>query len=289
MGPLAMRRRNGLQLHLQHGPIDLLIEADGEREQAFTAVEARFGTILDELVGELVELRLPMTQTTAQPRSPIARRMHRATLPHAGQFVTRMAAVAGAVADEALATMRDRARLTRAFVNNGGDIALYLAPGASFAIQMASQDGAMLGRIDIDATQGIGGLATSGWRGRSHSFGIADSVTVLGKSAASADVAATLIANAVNLPDHPGIERRPAKELWPDSDLGDRLVTTHCPDLAPRDIDEALTIGAAAARTMLDQGHISAAALFLQGNMRIIGNAQCFQPLRRPHPARNIA
>ena len=31
------------------------------------------------------------------------------------------------------------------------------------------------------------GVATSGWRGRSHSLGIADSVTVVARNAAAAD------------------------------------------------------------------------------------------------------
>ncbi|WP_204349766.1 hypothetical protein, partial [Klebsiella pneumoniae] len=79
---------------------------------------------------------------------------------------------------------------------------------------------------------GIGGIATSGAQGRSFSLGIADSVTVLARDAASADAAATLIANAVDL-DHPAIRRRPARNLDPDSDLGDRLVTVGVGDLTP--------------------------------------------------------
>ena len=66
------------------------------------------------------------------------------------------------------------------------------------------------------------GVATSGWRGRSFSLGIADAVTVLAATAAAADAAATIIANAVDLPGHPAIARRPASELEDDSDLGDR-------------------------------------------------------------------
>ena len=64
------------------------------------------------------------------------------------------------------------------------------------------------------------GIATSGWRGRSFSLGIADAVTVLADRAAAADAAATIIANAVDLPGHPAIVRVPACELAPDSDLG---------------------------------------------------------------------
>ena len=71
----------------------------------------------------------------------------------------------------------------------------------------------------------VRGIATSGWRGRSFSLGIADAVTVLAATAAKADAAATIIANAVDLPNHAAITRVPAREIAPDNDLGERLVT----------------------------------------------------------------
>ena len=52
------------------------------------------------------------------------------------------------------------------------------------------------------------GVATSGWRGRSFSLGIADAVTVLARTGAAADAAATIIANAVDLPGHPAVDAR---------------------------------------------------------------------------------
>ena len=69
------------------------------------------------------------------------------------------------------------------------------------------------------------GVATSGRHGRSFSLGIADAVTVLARTASQADAAATIIANAVDLPGHPAVRRMPANELQPDSDLGARPVT----------------------------------------------------------------
>jgi ApbE superfamily uncharacterized protein (UPF0280 family) len=56
----------------------------------------------------------------------------------------------------------------------------------------------------------VRGIATSGWRGRSFSLGIADSVTVLARTAAQADAAATVIANAVDADDVRIRRRRPA-------------------------------------------------------------------------------
>jgi uncharacterized protein len=74
-------------------------------------------------------------------------------------------------------------------------------------------------QCEIDFDIPVRGIATSGWRGRSFSRGIADSVTVLAKTAAMADAAATVIANAVNVV-HPGIVRRPACDIRDDSDWG---------------------------------------------------------------------
>ena len=97
----------------------------------------------------------------------------------------------------------------------------------------------------VDADDPSRGVATSGRHGRSFSLGIADAVTVLAKTAASADAAATIIANAVDLPGHPAIIRRPACELQPDSDLGPRLVTREVGELAGNEIEEALAAGEA--------------------------------------------
>ena len=80
---------------------------------------------------------------------------------------------------------------------------------------------------EIDYKDKSRGIATSGWRGRSFSLGIADSVTVLADNAAMADAAATMIANSVNIKNHPLIIKKPAKEIYEDSDLKNLMVTTH--------------------------------------------------------------
>nr|WP_229724193.1 UPF0280 family protein [Cribrihabitans marinus] len=255
----------GGRLHLQHGPIDLILGTDGARAEAFAAARQRFDTLLEELVAELDLLRTAVSCEDATPRGTVARAMHRAAQAHLPLFVTPMAAVAGAVADAILAAMTAAAPLRRAYVNNGGDIALHLAPGETFSLAMAGLDRSDLGRIEVVGGNGIGGIATSGRGGRSLSMGIADSVTVLARDAASADVAATLIANAVDLPDHPGIVRCPADTVQDDSDLGPRPVVRAVPPLGPREIDAALDRGRRAADRMAAAGLIRSAALFLQG------------------------
>lgn len=271
MGPQAAILPDGARLHLHHGPIDLVIGADGERDRAFRAATLRFATVLNELVAELPLLRQPVTPDAPLPNGTIARRMDAAVRPHCVRFVTRMAAVAGAVAETVLEAMVSDARLSRAWVNNGGDIALHLAPGTEVTIGIAGLDQSALGGVRLRAADPVRGIATSGLGGRSQTLGIADSVTVLARSAASADAAATLIANAVDLPGHPAISRCPATDLRSDSDLGDLPVTTHRGPLTTAEIDRALAAGHALAQAMHRAGLIDGAALFLAGRHRLAG------------------
>ncbi len=88
-------------------------------------------------------------------------------------------------------------------------------------------------------------------------------MTILARDAASADVAATLVANAVDA-DHPAVERQPATALDPDSDLGDRLVTTAVGPLPGPVIAAALAAGLARAEQLQRRGLIFDAALVLR-------------------------
>lgn len=269
------------RLHLQDGPIDLIVEAfgpAGEIEAAYRAGCERFTTVLDELCSELSHLRTALPDDAGAdflwPRGLVARRMTAATLPFAAQhFITPMAAVAGAVADEILAVMVAAAGLSRAYVNNGGDIAVHLSPGEKFVVGMVERPDcpSLFGETRLDWSQPVRGIATSGWRGRSFSLGIADAVTVLAECAAAADAAATIIANAVDLPGHLRIFRVPARDLAPDSDLGDLPVTQGVGELTPTEIDEALAAGARTADSLLQRGLIHAAALCLHGVKRVVG------------------
>lgn len=265
-GPQIAFLPDGRRLHLHHGPIDLIIDAEGPgRTIALRAAANRFETVLEELVAELPLLRTP---TGPRPEGAIARQMQTATQPFLPAFITPMAAVAGSVADSILVAMTGAGNLTRAYVNNGGDIALHLAPGESFTAAIA---GGTAGRTTIPAESPTRGIATSGRHGRSHSLGIADSVTVLAATAAQADAAATLIANAVDLPGSPKITRTPAQDLAPDSDLGDRPVTTAVAPLTREEADRALATGLAFAESCRARGLIHAALLTLAGQSRTCG------------------
>jgi ApbE superfamily uncharacterized protein (UPF0280 family) len=288
--PPQQRRLADGRLHLNDGPIDLIIEAFDEMpavEEAYAAARRRFATILDELCAELALLRADPRGAPA-PKGAVARRMAAAVAPfRARRFLTPMAAVAGAVAEEVLEAMTAGRRLARAYVNNGGDIALHLQRGESFSVGMVDRPDlpGLIGRVAIEAADRVRGVATSGWRGRSFSLGTADAVTVLAASAALADAAATLIANAVDIPGHPAIRRKPACELDPQSDLGDRLVTVAVGPLTPGETERALASGAAEAEFWRERGLIEAAALHLNGRTRLVGVAASGYR-RRPRVAR---
>jgi len=275
--------------HWSHGPIDIVTEAHGDAVAVAAAHEAawqRFGALLNELVGELALLRQPIarsgngiTTTTTNPfKGRVAQAMWIACVPFSAGFITPMAAVAGAVAQELIAFYR-RAGIDRAWINNGGDIALHLAPGHSVRVglfaDLARFDprdvGCMEtdGQFDIVSTLPVRGVATSGWRGRSFSLGIADSVTVLAATAAQADAAATVIANAVDVKDA-GIHRRPASECKDDSDLGNIPVTVDVEMLAPAQVGRALDAGVACAMTLQRAGLIGSAMLVCQGQHRMV-------------------
>jgi uncharacterized protein len=269
---------DGKRLHLQDGPIDLIVEARGSATNARAAYDAaarRFTGLLDELCDELKMLREAADPARCLLQGAVARRMHAAVAPFAADhFITPMAAVAGAVAEEILGAMMKEARLERAYVNNGGDIALHLVQGERFTVGLIDRpdrQGVMRTTM-IDAEDPSRGIATSGRHGRSFSLGIADAVTVLARTASQADAAATVIANAVDLPGHPAIVRTPAQDLQPDSDLGARLVTRGVGELSDAEIADALEAGAGRARALLAAGLIEGATLRLCGETVLVAS-----------------
>jgi ApbE superfamily uncharacterized protein (UPF0280 family) len=290
--PPVVQELAGGRLHLSHGPIDIVLKAFGTPdavERAGRAAIARFPKILPELCAELSRLRC-VIGSGVPPESPVGRRMVAACRPFSDVFVTPMAAVAGSVADELLSVMLDAAPIARAYVNDGGDIAVFCGPGQALEIAVAGDFGrgpvpSRSGTVRITHGDAVGGIATSGARGRSFSLGIADSVTVLAADAASADAAATLIANAVDC-DHPAILRRPALELDPDSDLGERLVTVRVPPLAAAEVARALARGLARAQKYRERGLIIDAALSLQRQTVTLGQGYIGAPRRIPLPSR---
>jgi len=280
MGPTSQELSQGRH-HFQHGPIDIIAYAEGDPVSVARAHEAawlRFGQILPELVNELAELRQPVCGAGGL-KGPIAQSMWQACKAcliesDADAFLTPMAAVAGSVAQD-LSLCYQASGIRRAWINNGGDIALHLTEDTAVSIGLFADlarldEQQLIAGVQTDAVfnveygMGIAGVATSGWRGRSFSLGIADSVTVFAASASQADAAATMIANAVNLTDA-RIKRQPANALKDDSDLGQQLVTVAVPELSQDEIHEALDAGLKKAHTLKQNGLICACVLSCQG------------------------
>ncbi len=273
---------DGRRLHLNHGPIDVIIEAWGmlpEVKAAYEQATASFRAVLPALVAELPVLRQPLGASEPAVSCPIAQRMLAACWPHRESFITPMAAVAGAVADHLLEALVAGRSLTRAYVNDGGDVALHLGTGETFTCGLVADPAApsLDGKIEVSAEMPVRGIATSGAAtkgggGRSFSLGIAEAVTVLARDAAAADAAATVIANAVDLPGHESIVRIPASDIDPDSDLGDRTVTLAVGTLQPPEIDAALAAGRDVAERLRCAGLIFGAVLILQGQVVVCGD-----------------
>jgi ApbE superfamily uncharacterized protein (UPF0280 family) len=272
---------DGRRLHLNHGPIDLIVEAFGEASEvraAYAQATEAFRDVLPALARELPLLRTPLREPASRPAGPVAQRMVAACWPFRADFITPMAAVAGSVADHVLEALTAGRTLARAYVNDGGDIAFHLSPGQRLTCGVVADLAApgIDGTVELNAAMPVRGIATSGCAtkgsgGRSFSLGIADAVTVLARDAAAADAAATIIANAVDLPGHPAITRAPAISIDPDSDLGDRLVTLEIGTLADDEVRRALAAGMARAETIRRSGLIYGAVLVLQRRFATVG------------------
>ena len=267
---------DGKRLHLHHGPIDLIVEAFGssnEVNNSYKQVMEYFPGILPGLISEIKGLRKTYNRDW-KPKGPVSRRMQEACRPYEGIFITPMAAVAGAVADQTLEILMSNRSLEKIYVNNGGDIAFHLEKGHVLTTGIVSDNDfpSINTKSELSFDMPVRGIATSGWKGRSHSMGIADSVTVMGANAAAADIAATIIGNAV-ITDHPAVRQEPASFHDIDSDLGDRLVTVGVGRLDKRSIEKALGSGQAVAEKLQLTGHITAAMLVLQNNLRVVGFA----------------
>ena len=270
-------------MYLHHGPIDIIAHVDGPEEirsDLYECAKKRFSTVLEELVSELDLLKLPWSEVHREPKGRIARKMFNA-VRGSRAFITPMAAVAGAVAEGILETMLNQAKsevsylekIRRMYVNNGGDISFWLNYGSAFTIGVVDnpQRPELNTKVCLPYESPVRGLATSGWRGRSQSLGIADAVTVLASSSACADAAATLIANNVNI-EHPGIIRKPACDVKDDSDLGIHPVTVKVPFLSEKEVSRALRNGAESAKALIRQNKIQSAYLSMQEQTLVIEN-----------------
>lgn len=255
------------RLFLNHGPIDIVLEAFGkDKPLAYEKAKKYFSTLLNELVLDMDLLKKEVVPHR-NFNNKISQSMQNATEKFYPNFITPMAAVAGSVADNILNVLVKDTKLEKAYVNNGGDVSFYLTENQTVKSSLASIPNII---AEIDYKDKSRGIATSGWRGRSFSLGIADSVTVLADNAAMADAAATMIANSVNIKNHPLIIKKPAEEIYEDSDLKNLMVTVEVGDLKQSEIEDALRNGNEVGKTYLENGLINSALIELHNCFCIV-------------------
>ena len=248
------------RLFLQHGPINIVLEAIGiDKNLAYQNVKEYFETLLEQLVLDM-ELLKKEVVFNRKFNNKISQSMQEATEKYIPTFITPMAAVAGSIADNILRVLINNTNLEKAYVNNGGDVSFYLNKNQIMKSSLASIPNMI---TEIKYKDKSRGIATSGWRGKSFSRGIADSVTVLADNAAMADAAATMIGNAVDIYNHPKIKKRPANEMYEESDLKNLLITVEVGLLTKVEIKEALKNGYQTALQYIQKDLINAALIQL--------------------------
>ena len=248
------------RLFLRHGPINIVLEAIGiDKDLAYQNVKGYFETLLEQLVLDM-ELLKEEVVFNRKFNNKISQSMQDATERYSPAFITPMASVAGSIADNILRVLINNTNLEKAYVNNGGDVSFYLNKNQIMKTSLAAIPN-MIAEIKYkDKSRGI---ATSGWRGKSFSRGIADSVTVLADNAAMADAAATMIGNAVDISNHPKIKKQPANEMYEDSDLKNLLITVEVGLLTKVEIKEALKNGYQTALQYINKDLINTALIQL--------------------------
>jgi len=186
--------------------------------------------------------------------------------------VTPLIGVAGAIADEIADFVFNNDGVSKVIVNNGGDIAIRLRGEEKVKVgiktDVCSERWAYV--LDVDSDSNIGGVATSGFGGRSFTKGIASAAVVFASDASFADVTATLLGNATNV-DSPLIERQLAEDIYPDTDIPGHWVTTKVGSIGQSEIEEAVENGLAKAREFRNRGLIFGALIALGQEVRITG------------------
>ncbi|MFZ5633487.1 MAG: UPF0280 family protein [Bacillota bacterium] len=213
---------------VDYGPVSMVIEAGGSGGPMTAAALKGAETAvrqLEALSGVLDRARVLARDALTDGADPaVLNRMIEVTRATGEPDITPMAAVAGAFAEQALEGAAGEGA-TRIIVNNGGDIAIRLGKGESIRVGIVTDlaSGKVTHFIDLKGEYGLGGIATSGFGGRSFTKGIASAVVVLAGTAAQADACATMVANAVYA-GHPGIKLRKAEELDPLTDIRGQVV-----------------------------------------------------------------
>ena len=261
------------KVYVDYGPVQMTISAEQhgkfltkEVEQAGSLVPE----ILKSLAGVLPLAKQPwpkIREVDSLPR--VLSLMTQAVSRTKEKNLTPMAAVAGTFADLIADFLMSR-RATKVIVNNGGDIAIRLKERETAEIGIAPRVGArtLTHYLSLKPQNEVGGVATSGFGGRSFTLGIADAVVVAAKSSALADACATLVANYTNV-EVPSIERCLAREIDPNTDIPDLMVTVKVGPLQERAVQEAIARGLARAKELIKAKLIYGSIIFVAGTFEM--------------------
>ncbi|MEG1857736.1 MAG: hypothetical protein RR216_03280 [Pseudoflavonifractor sp.] len=281
----AVRDLSPGQVFFDYGPVSMVVTAmrDGNPEtilcrSAFSVIEAKLGELSAVLPLLMQNPRhIDPAQLTGTPEV-----MLRAVLATGDPLLTPMATVAGVMSD-AVADYLFSQGATKVIANNGGDIALRLAPHEHVRLGIVTDlaRGTVDQVLDLPGSAGVGGVATSGLGGRSFTLGIASAVTVFSARCVAADALATLLANKTYL-DLPAVHTCLAGELSPESDIADLMVVTSVDPLTPPQIDRALTQALDEAALQYQKGNLMGMTATVQGR------TVCFDPLHLFNDQPNI-
>jgi hypothetical protein len=257
------------KVYVDHGPVQMTISA--ERHGKFLTREVeQAGSLVPEILKSLAVV-LPLAKEPwpkikgVDSLPKVLRLMTEAVSSTGERNLTPMAAVAGAFADLVADFLLSR-KATKVIVNNGGDIAIRLKDKETAEVGIAPKVGAqtVTHRLTLKPEDKVGGVATSGLGGRSFTLGIADAVVVAAKSAVLADACATLVANYTNA-EVSSIERCLAREIDPNTDIPDLMVTVKVGSLPKRAVQEAISRGLAKTIELVKAGLIYGSIVFVAG------------------------
>jgi len=204
------------------GPMRLVISSFvgrvPQREMNVDAARYAFSTL--EKIGQWREkLSHACPHIPNQIEEPLALEMVCSALTVGDADLTPMAAVAGTIADAVADYLADRG-MTKAIVNNGGDIAIRLRGenSATVGIREDVRSHEFSHVIRLGSERASWGVATSGLGGRSLTRGIASAATVIAQKASIADAAATAVGNASFVEDRQVIQEN-AEKIDPATDI----------------------------------------------------------------------
>lgn len=261
------------KVYVDYGPVQMTISA--ERHGKFLTKEVQqAGSLVPEILKSLAAT-LPLAKqpwpkiTEVDSLPKVLCLMTKAVSSTKEKNLTPMAAVAGAFADLIADFLLSR-KATKVIVNNGGDIAIRLKAGEIAEVGIAPQVGArtVTHHLSLKPQNKVGGVATSGLGGRSFTLGIADAVVVAAKSAVLADACATVVANYTNV-EFPSIERCLAREIDPNTDIPNLMVTLKVGILPEWAVHEAIARGLAKAKELIKAKLIYGSIVFVAGTFEM--------------------